>query len=147
MAGDTMKRADRKTRARRPLIRGLRRAGMTLVEVIVAMMLLVTVILVLGSFSAQFAQATGQAHLIILANELAATRLDAARQQPTYAAIDSLAHTDTVKADFSAYAVKTQMLRIGGGPTDTVDYKLVTVTVTHPAMRKSVTKTTAVAAF
>ena len=30
---------------------------------------------------------------------------------------------------------------------DTLDYKLVTVTVTHPAMRKVVAKTTAVAAF
>lgn len=120
---------------------------MSLVEVIVAMLLLVTVILVLGGFSAKFAQATGQAHLIVLANELAATRLDAVRQQPTYAAIDSLVQTDTVKADFSTYTVRTQMVRIGGAVTDSVDYKLVTVTVTHPAMRKTVTKTTAVAAF
>ncbi|MEO8623636.1 MAG: hypothetical protein ABI625_21335, partial [bacterium] len=94
-----------------------------------------------------FARATAQAHLIVLANELAATRLDAVRQQPTYAAIDSLVRTDTVKADYSSYAVRTQMIKIGGGVTDTVDYKLVTVTVTHPAMKKTVTKTTAVAAF
>ena len=123
------------------------RRGMSLVEVIVAMMLMVGVVLVLGGFSAQFARATAQAHLIVLANELAATRLDAVRQQPTYAALDSLAKTDTVKADFSQYAVKTQLLRMGGGVTDSVDYKLVTVTVTHPAMKKTVTKTTAVAAF
>lgn len=120
---------------------------MSLVEVIVAMLLLVTVILVLGSFSAKFSQATGQAHLIVTANELAATRLDAVRQQPTYAAEDSLVRTDSVKADFSYYTVKTQMVHIGGGLLDSVDYKLFTVTVTHPAMRKSVAKTTAVAAF
>jgi type II secretory pathway pseudopilin PulG len=124
-----------------------RRSGMSLVEVIVAMMLLVGVVLVLGGFSAQFARATAQAHLVVLANELAASRLDAVRQQPTYAALDSLAKTDTVKADFSQYAVKTQLLRVGGAVTDTVDYKVVTVTVTHPAMKKTVTKTTAVAAF
>ena len=71
-------------RAWRPsaLLRGLRKKGMTLVEVIVAMMLLVGVVLVLGGFSAKFAQASNQAHLIVLANELAATRLDAVRQQP-----------------------------------------------------------------
>jgi type II secretory pathway pseudopilin PulG len=132
----------------RPLIRGLRRSGMTLVEVIVAMMLLVGVILVLGGFSAKFAQATGQAHLAVTANELASTRLDAARQQPTYAAIDTLIRTDSgVKSDFSTYTVRTQIVRIGGAVTDSVDYKLVTVTVTHPAMRKAITKTTAVAAF
>lgn len=121
---------------------------MTLVEVIVAMMLLVGVILVLGSFSAKFAQAANQAHLMVLANELAATRLDAVRQQPNYVAIDTLVQTDTVTLDFSSYIVKTQMRRIGGAAvTDTVDYKLVTVTVRHPAMRDTVSKTTAVAAF
>lgn len=132
-------------RRRRPRFR--RRSGMSLVEVIVAMMLLVGVVLVLGGFSAQFARATAQAHLVVLANELAAARLDAVRQQPSYAALDSLAKTDTVKADFSQYAVRTQLLRIGGGVTDSVDYKLVTVTVTHPAMKQTVRKTTAVAAF
>lgn len=128
--------------------RPIARSGMTLVEVIVSMMLLVGVVLVLGAFSAQFARATAQAHLIVIANELAASRLDAVRQQPTYAAIDSLVRTDTgVKSDFSSYTMQTQMVRIGGAVTDTVDYKLLTVTVTHPAMKKVVTKTTAVAAF
>lgn len=131
----------------RRLVRARRRSGMSLVEVIVATMLLVGVVLVLGGFSAQFARATAQAHLIVLANELASARLDAVRQQPTYAALDSLVKTDTVKADFSQYAVKTQLLRVGGKVTDSVDYKLVTVTVTHPAMKKTVAKTTAVAAF
>jgi type II secretory pathway pseudopilin PulG len=142
-----MMRRSNRSRRSRVLLRGVRRKGMSLVEVIVAMMLLVGVILVLGAFSAQFARATAQAHLIVLANELAATRLDAVRQQPSYVAIDSLVRTDTVKADFSSYAVRTQMVKIGGGVTDTVDYKLVTVTVTHPAMKKIVSKTTAVAAF
>ena len=143
-----MKPATRRFRRPAVLIRGLRKKGMTLVEVIVAMMLLVGVVLVLGGFSAKFAQASNQAHLIVLANELAATRLDAVRQQPTYVAIDTLIHlNDSVKADFSWYHMKTQVVRIGGAVTDSVDYKLVTVTVTHPAMKKIVTKTTAVAAF
>lgn len=143
-----MRRLLRRAQPARVLIRGLSRAGMSLVEVIVAMMLLVGVVLVLGGFSAKFAQATAQAHLVIIANELASTRLDAVRQQPTYAAIDSLAGTDLgVKADFSTYTVRTQMVQMGGNVADTIDYKLVTVTVTHPAMRKVVAKTTAVAAF
>jgi type II secretory pathway pseudopilin PulG len=120
---------------------------MTLVEVIVAMMLLVGVVLVLGGFSAKFAQASNQAHLVVLANEIAASRLDAVRQQPNYAALDTLVRTDSVKADVSWYGVKTQKVRVGGGVTDSVDYKIFTVTVTHPAMKKTVTKTTAIAAF
>ena len=105
-----MRRALRRATRPRVLLRGLRRTGMTLVEVIVAMLLLVGVILVLGGFSAKFAQASSQAHLVVLANELAATRLDAVRQQPNYAAVDTLARTDTVRADFSNYTVKTQLV-------------------------------------
>lgn len=148
MDGGAMTRPFRRSLPPRALTRGLRRSGMSLVEVIVAMMLLVGVVLVLGGFSAKFAQATSQAHLIIIANEIASTRLDAVRQQPNYAAVDSIVGTDVgVSSDFSTYTVRTQMVRIGGAPADSVDYKLVTVTVTHPGMRKIVTKTTAVAAF
>jgi type II secretory pathway pseudopilin PulG len=142
-----MKARTRRIRRHAALLRGLRRKGMTLVEVIVAMMLLVGVVLVLGGFSAKFAQASNQAHLIVLANEIAATRLDAVRQQPNYVALDTLVRTDSVKADASWYGVKTQKVRVGGAVTDSVDYKIFTVTVTHPAMRKTVTKTTAIAAF
>ncbi|MEP6733360.1 MAG: hypothetical protein ABJE10_22140 [bacterium] len=120
---------------------------MTLVEVIVAMILLVGVVLVLGGFSAKFAQASNKAHLVVLANEMAATRLDAVRQQPTYLSLDTLGRTDSIQADVSWYKVKTQVQRVGGAVTDSVDYKLVTVTVTHPAMRDTVRKTTAMAAF
>ena len=51
-----------------------RRAGMTLVEVIVAMMLLVGVLFGLGGFMTKFAQASGQARLTITANESEPTR-------------------------------------------------------------------------
>jgi prepilin-type N-terminal cleavage/methylation domain-containing protein len=125
------------------------RKGMTLVEVIVAMLILTSVVLVLGGFSAKFAQASSQAHLVIGANEAASTRLDAVRQQPTYAALDSLQHLtpDSVISDFVKYYVKTQVVRIGGAVIDSVDYKIVTVTVTNPQMRKVVAKSTAVAVF
>jgi prepilin-type N-terminal cleavage/methylation domain-containing protein len=123
------------------------RAGMTLVEVIVAMMILVGVLLTLGGFMAKFAQASGQARLAITANELAVQRLDAVRTQPTYSAIGLLAGTTPTKADFTTYQVKTSVKHIGGAPTDSVDYNLVTVTVTHPSLRMPVSKTTAVAAF
>lgn len=125
-----------------------RRAGMTLVEVIVAMAILAGVVLVLGGFSAQFAQANSQAHLVITANELAAARLDEARSLPTYAALDALATTDSVAADNTIFRRVTTVRRVGGdAAADTVDYKFMTVTVTQASMRKVVSKTTAVAAF
>jgi prepilin-type N-terminal cleavage/methylation domain-containing protein len=128
------------------------RRGMTLVEVVVAIIILAGVLLVLGGFSAKFAQANSQAHLVITANEIAAQRLDEVRTQPTYASIDLLATPaaapDTAQRDNTTFYRSTRVRRVGGtAPTDSVDYKLLTVIVTHPSMTKPVTKTTAIAAF
>ena len=131
-------------------IRAMRRRvrrGFSLVEVIVAMMIMTGVLLALGGFTAKFAQASSQAHFVINANELAARRLDDARNQPTYSSLDLLAGNDSARSDFMWYKVRTDVLRTGGAVGDTVDYKTVTVTVTHPAMKKVVQKTTIMAAF
>lgn len=124
-----------------------RRAGFSLIEVIVALMLLTAVVLALGGFTAKFAQANSQAHLVIAANEIAAQRLDEVRQQPTYAAIDLLKDSAGIRYDFQTFGRQTIVKRIGGATTDSADYRLVTVLVTHPSMKKMVSKTTAVAAF
>jgi prepilin-type N-terminal cleavage/methylation domain-containing protein len=123
------------------------RRGLTLVEVIVAMAILTAVILVLGAFTAKFAQANSQAHLVIAANELAARRLDEVRQQASYPAVDNLKDSSTITYDVRTFTRTTKVTRIGGAPADSVDYKLITVTVTHPSMTKTVAKTTAIAAF
>ncbi len=121
---------------------------MSLVEVIVAMLILVGVLLALGRFMAMFAQASGQARLTVVADELAAQRLDAVRELPSYGSVTSLAETNkAVVSDNMTYTRTTAVKRIGGGATDTLDYSLVTVVVTHPSLRKSVSKTTALAAF
>lgn len=120
---------------------------MTLVEVMVAMLLLTTVILGLGVFTARFAMANGQARLIVAANEIAGQRLDAIRTQPTYASIDLLSDSVKVSRDFTDYSVVTRVRRVGGTPIDSVDYRLMTVIVTNPSMKKTVMKTTALAAF
>lgn len=124
------------------------RAGMTLVEVIVAMFILTGVILVLGGFSASFARANAQAHLVISANEIAATRLDEARTQASYAALDALADSSDVASDNTVFTRITTVRHVGSSaPQSVEDYRLVTVRVTHPAMRRVVSKTTAVTAF
>jgi prepilin-type N-terminal cleavage/methylation domain-containing protein len=127
------------------------RRGMSLVEVLVAMVILTGVLLTLGNFSARFAQANGQAHLTITANEIAASRLDEIRTQPTYAALDSLAtvgKADTVRKDNTAFARVTKIIRVGSAlAADSTDYKMMTVIVSHPAMKTPVSKSTAIAAF
>ena len=129
------------------------RAGMTLVEVVVAMLILTGVLLVLGGFSARFAQANGQAQLVVTANEIAATRLDDVRMLPKYDLVETLAtpvngRVDTVRIANTVYTRSTTVRREGGATAaDSVDYKTVTVKVMHPQMRKVVSKTTVVAAF
>jgi prepilin-type N-terminal cleavage/methylation domain-containing protein len=123
------------------------RQGMTLVEVIVAMLILTGVLLALGAFTMKFSQASGQARFVIAANDLAARRLDAVRTQPTYLSVANLAGARSVKVDFTTYSESTTVVRIGGGATDSVDYMLVTVHLRNPSMRRVVSKTTAVAAF
>jgi len=128
------------------------RRGMTLVEVVVALFILTGVLLSLGSFSMRFAQANSQAHLVITANEIAASRLDEVRMQPTYAAVSSLATPantpDQVRADNVTFFRATSVKQFGGtAATDSMNYKAVTVVVTQPMMRKTVSKTTAIAAW
>jgi len=115
--------------------------------VMVAMMLLTTVMLALGAFTARFAMANGQARLVVAANEIAGTKLDAIHTSQTYPSIDLLADSVQVKRDYTTFTVVTKVKRVGGTPTDSTDYRLMTVTVTHPAMKKQVMKTTAIAAF
>jgi hypothetical protein len=111
------------------------------------MLILTGVLLALGGFTAKYAQASSQAHLVINANELAARRLDAVRTQPTYLAVAALKGARTVTSDFLTYSESTKVVRIGGAATDSMDYMLITVKVSNPSMRRAVTKTTAVAAF
>jgi len=135
------------TRLRRRLASGRPRRGLTLAEVMVAMMLLTTVMLALGAFTARFAMANGQARLTITANEIAGTKLDRIRTTPSYAAIDLLADSVKVTKDFTDFSMVTKVKRVGGTPADSTDYRLMTVIVSHPAMKKQVMKTTALAAF
>jgi prepilin-type N-terminal cleavage/methylation domain-containing protein len=127
------------------------RHGMSLIEVMVAMIILTGVLLVLGGFSAKFSQASAQVHLVITANEIAASRLDEIRSQSSYDALDSLGYKtagDTIVANQTKFLRITTVLHKGGVTSkDSTDYKIVTVAVSHPAMRKVVSKTTAMAAF
>lgn len=124
---------------------------MSLVEVIVAMTILTGVLLVLGGFSVKFSQAASQARLVVGANEIAASRIDEMRTQGTYGAIDLLASPaagDPIKTDFTTFTRVTTVSRVGGSTAkDSTDYKVLTVVVTHPSMKKAVMKTAALAAF
>jgi hypothetical protein len=67
-------------------------------------------------------------------------RFEQVKTSPTYSKIDSLyAGVESAIPNYAGYTRLTQILRVGGQPTDSVDYKIITVTVTTPAIPKSVT--------
>ena len=126
---------------------GAPRSGMTLIETLVAVAILATALVGLGNFMANFAHATRVSSLQQRAIDLASDRIDSVKHSPTYASIDSMAGTQNVSADSAIYAVQTMVQLVGGGPSDTLNYKIITVAVTIPTVTTPVRKTTSIAAF
>lgn len=124
------------------------RRGLSLVEVIVALSILGGVLLALGMFSARLAQATSTGRIRITAAQLAADRIETVKTAPRYSVIDSLyVATESSISGFPGYSRRTWVQRVGGAVTDTIDYKIVTVQVTHAQMTGNVRKTTIIAPY
>jgi prepilin-type N-terminal cleavage/methylation domain-containing protein len=127
---------------------GRTRAGLTLIEVIVALSILGGVLLGLGLFSVRLSQSTSTAKIRVEAAQLAAEQLEMAKSQQRYSAVDSffIASEATI-ALHPGFTRQTWVQRIGGAVTDTIDYKIVTVQVGHNQLSTSVRKTTVIAPF
>lgn len=135
-------------RPRTPAPRRLTRAhgcsGFTLVEVIFAITMLGGVLLGFAAFTRNFVRASNAAALRAGASDCAVERIEAAKAATTYATLDTLTGFEPVARCTGGYARRTIVRQTR---TAAVDYKTVTVTVTHPALGTTVSKTTAVAAF
>ena len=123
------------------------RRGMTLIETMVAITILATALIGLGDFMGHFAHATKVASLQQRALDLASDRIDSVKHVSNYASIDSMAGTQMVSADSAMYSLQTLVDHVGGGPTDTVDYRVITVDVTIPTVQTPVRKTTIISSF
>ena len=122
--------------------------GLTLVEVLVSIVLLAGVLLTMAKFSADLAHSSGSARLMATAAQLVADRLETVKGAPRYSAIESLyVATESPVPGFTGYTRKTMVLRVGGQPTDSIDYKIVTVEVSNAGLTKPVRKTTVIAPF
>lgn len=124
------------------------RRGLTLVEVVVALAILGGVLIALGMFSVRLSQSTSSSRIRIQAAQLAADRLEAVKGAPRYSAIDSLyVATESNVANNPGYRRQTWVTRVGGTLADTIDYKIVTVQVSHNQLAGTVRKTTTIAPF
>jgi hypothetical protein len=75
--------------------------------------------------------------------ELASDRLETIKSATDYSSLETTyATTEPTVAGFPGYSRQTIMQRVGGGPADLVDYKIVTVVVSSPALKLPVRKTT-----
>ena len=125
-----------------------RRDGMTLVEVLVALVLLAGVLLAMGRFSGTLAHTTGTARITATATQLVADRLEQVKSAPRYTAIESLyVSTESSISGFGGFTRQTIVKRIGGTAVDSIDYKIVTVQVSNAALAKPVRKSTVIAPF
>jgi prepilin-type N-terminal cleavage/methylation domain-containing protein len=133
--------------ASRPARRLRNRAGFTLVEVIVASVILTAALLAMAGFSIRYQQVDSSARIVNRAQQAANSRLELVRTAQPYSAIDTMATTESSIPTLPGYTRTTAVTRMGGSPTDTVDYKIITVTVTTPGVARTVKKTSFVGAF
>ena len=122
--------------------------GMSLMEVIVALALLGSVMLGMEMFSARLSQSIYMARIKSTATQLANDRMEVVKGAPRYAAIESMyVATEATIAGFPGYTRQTLSEHIGGGATDTTDYRIITVIVTYPKQTSPLRKTTVIAPF
>lgn len=123
------------------------RTGFTLVEVIVASMILTAALLAMAGFTVKYQQSDSRARMLARAQQLANERLESVRTTTPYTALDTMTTNESAMSGLPGYSRTTQVSRVGGTTADTVDYKIVTVKVNLPGGRGSVAKTSFVGAF
>lgn len=126
------------------------RRGVALLEAMIALTILATAILTAGRYFTSLARGVSDERIRAQALHLVSERFEQVRSAPTYGKIDSLyAGTESSIAGYAGFSRVTDVVRVGGQPSDSMDYKIITVTVTTPAVPKSVTvrKSTIVADF
>jgi prepilin-type N-terminal cleavage/methylation domain-containing protein len=125
--------------------RWLRRRGMTLIEVMIALVILTGALLGMGRFITSFAHTTSDGSLSSTASDLVLDRLEQIKAYNNYANIAATyAGTEASIPGYPGFTRVTQVLRTN---TATTDYTAVTVSVSNTSMLNPVKKTTIIAAF
>ena len=141
--------------ATNPLIHGRRatlaRRGMTLVEVMIAIVIMSGAMIGLARFGGLFEHTTAKANDMSLASDLSVLRIEQVKAYRVYASIVSTFNnvTETFGTDpvYNGFTRKTVALRCTGCPTSANDYVTVTVTVTGRSLASPIAKTTIIAVF
>lgn len=119
--------------------------GFTLIEVMLALVILTSVVLGITSATARFMHSVSIDKIRAQADAIADARIGLVRSWPTYVTLDS-AFADTTTGQ--PYAGWTQMTTITqtGGTGQPLDYKRVTVKVIAPNLPQPVERSVTIAA-
>ena len=121
------------------------RRGMTLIEVLIALVILSTVLIGLCEYLGRFARQVNVTAVQATAGDLVTSRLEFVKGITTYGRVDSFGVTESTIDGFPGYSRITSVARVANARED---YKLVTVRVWHPILgADSVRKTTVVPRF
>jgi prepilin-type N-terminal cleavage/methylation domain-containing protein len=124
------------------------RRGMTLIEVMIAVVILTTAVLGMGKFMTSFVHNVSTDNLNAVASQLVASRLEEVKGATNYNTLETVfAKSESSLPPYTGFTRSTLIKHIGGGPADLYDYKTVTVIVTLPGGTQQVKKTTIISAF
>ena len=123
------------------------RPGFSLVEVIVASVILGAALLAMAGFTVKYQQVDAYTRFGVKAQQAANERLERVRTAQPYLSLDTMATIESSIAGLPGYTRTTTVTRVGGGPVDTVNYRIVTVRVRTPGNRSTISKSSIVGAF
>jgi prepilin-type N-terminal cleavage/methylation domain-containing protein len=127
------------------------RCGMTLVEVMIAIVILSGAMLGLAKFGGQFEHTTATASDMGLASDLATARVEQVKAYRIYNSIvatyNNITETYAGSPVYSGFTRVTKATRCALCPTAANDYITVTVTVSGRSLVAPISKTTIIAVF
>jgi prepilin-type N-terminal cleavage/methylation domain-containing protein len=120
--------------------------GFTLIEIMMALVILTFAILGLATSTSGFMHVVTVGQERSTAIQLAQQRLERIQMDPNYAALDTAyAGTELSASGLTGYTRITEIVHTGSA-TDTVDYKTITVSVVDPSAADTIRRTIIVAA-
>jgi len=127
------------------------RRGMTLIEVILAVVILSGAMLGLSKFLSQFQHTTSDSTMQYLASDLATQRVEEIKAYTVYSTLvatyNGVAETFASNPVYVGFTRTTAAVRCAGCPDGVNDYITVTVTITGNNLTAPKTKSSIIAAF
>lgn len=127
------------------------RRGMTLIEVMIAIVIMSGAMIGLAKFGGQFEHTTATASDMSLASDLAVARIEQIKAFRVYTSLvstyNNVTETYTTDPVYKGFTRVTKVARCTGCPTATNDYTTVTATVSGRSLVSPISKTTIIAVF